>query len=289
MYFLCVTMSPKGSGETAMKRFDEVYFVNYHTYEDLRLYEVGSFRCSPCYHYGPVVREHYVLHFIREGRGFLHMGGVDFPVQKDQAFITPPQELIYYEADSENPWDYIWIILNGKKAMDLFYEMGYSRKNPIYIPAYPCPEISQCMHFLLQNFHKEYQCIGTLYQLFHYLIASSSSRQEPVTSEDRILPYIRKIVNFISEKYAEPIKISDIANYCGLNRSYLTRIFKYATNDTPQEYLIHYRINKARELLTTTDLPIQHIARSVGYPDPFAFSKLFKKKTGLSPTDYRKK
>lgn len=96
-------------------------------------------------------------------------------------------------------------------------------------------------------------------------------------------------MNFISEKYAEPIKISDIANYCGLNRSYLTRIFKYATNDTPQEYLIHYRINKARELLTTTDLPIQHIARSVGYLDPFAFSKLFKKKTGLSPTDYRKK
>lgn len=272
-----------------MKHFDECYFVNYHTYEDLRLYEVGSYCCPPRYHYGPIVREHYVLHFIREGTGFLRMGKKEFPVYKNEAFITPPQELIYYEADPKDPWHYIWLIVNGDKAEELFQEMGVSRENPIFTPSYPCPEISQCMHTLLYNRNHEYQCIGTLYQLFHYMITSSVHRQEQISDEAPALSYIHKAIHFIQEKYAEPIKITDIAEYCGLNRSYLSRIFKEAANDTPQEYLIRYRINKACELLARTKLPIQHIACSTGYSDPFAFSKIFKQKTGLSPSTYRER
>ena len=55
----------------------------------------------------------------------------------------------------------------------------------------------------------------------------------------------------------------------------------------PQEYLIFYRVKKAKQLLKDPDLPIQHIAYSVGYNDPFAFSKVFKKETGISPSQYR--
>ena len=203
------------------------------------MYEVGSYRCPPCYSYGPVVREHYVLHFIREGKGFLRLGGKAFPVHQNQAFITPPDELLYYEADEKEPWSYIWIIINGKKVPDLFHQAGITIENPIYTPAYPCPEIGNCMQSLLVNMGNEYQCIGTLYQLFHFLIASSSDRHLPETDGDASLPYIRKAIQFITEKYPEPIKI-------------------------------------------------QHIANSVGYPDPFAFSKIFKQKTCLSPTEYRK-
>jgi len=215
------------------------------------------------------------------------MNKKEFPVKKNQAFITPPDELIYYEADEEEPWDYIWIILNGEKAAGLFYEMGFSRNHPIYTPAYSCPEVFHCMNSLLCNRDREYECIGTLYRLFDYMIASSTHRRMKEQKEDSVLPYIRKAISFINEKYSESIKVQDIAEYCGLNRSYLTRIFKYATNETPQDYLIRYRIDKARKLLTTTDLPIQHIAYSVGYPDPFAFSKLFRQKTGIPPTKYR--
>lgn len=270
-----------------MKHFDECYFVNYHTYEDLRLYEVGSYCCPPCYHYGPIIREHYVLHFIREGTGFLRMNEKEFPVFKDQAFITPPNELIYYEADPAEPWNYIWIILNGNKVESFFQEMGVSPANPVFTPAYPCPDISRHMHELLYHRDHEYLCIGTLYQLFHSMIAGSLYRQEQSSHEDSSPFYIHKAIRFIQEKYAEPIKITDIAAYCGLNRSYLSRMFKDTTGDTPQEYLIRYRINKARELLTTSKWPVQHIACSVGYPDPFAFSRLFKQKTGLSPTAFR--
>lgn len=269
------------------KPYDECYFVNYQSYEDLRLYEVGSYECPPSYHFGPILRDHYILHFIRKGKGFLRMGEKDFPVEPNQAFITPPRELIYYEADRENPWSYIWIIFNGKKAIELLHEMGFSKQTPIFSPTLPCPEISQCMEVLLQNHGREYLCIGMLYQLFYHMIQTSRYKIEKKAKQNDVLPYIQKALDYITEKYSEPIKIHEIAEYCGLNRSYLTRIFRDATGETPQEYLIRHRINKAQMLLHTTHFPVQHIAYSVGYTDPFAFSKLFKQKTGMSPSTYR--
>ena len=104
---------------------------------------------------------------------------------------------------------------------------------------------------------------------------------------DKSLLYIRNAILFIRKRYQEPIKVQEIADFCGLDRSYLCKIFKHATNYTPQEYLIFYRIKKAKLLLRDPELPVQHIAYSVGYNDPFAFSKVFKKETGISPSQYR--
>ena len=61
------------------------------------------------------------------------------------------------------------------------------------------------------------------------------------------------------------------------------------TGISPQEYLLDYRIRKACELLQNTDLPIAHIARSVGYEDSLYFSRLFKQHMKSSPSSYRHK
>jgi len=57
---------------------------------------------------------------------------------------------------------------------------------------------------------------------------------------------------------------------------------------SPQEYLINFRIEIASELLRTTTEPIGSIAVAVGYSDPLTFSKAFRKKTNMTPTEYRK-
>lgn len=90
------------------------------------------------------------------------------------------------------------------------------------------------------------------------------------------LTYIQNTICFIRQKYSDPIRIQDIADYCGLNRSYLTRLFKHATGYTPQEYLAQYRINQAKQLLEENSMSIQHIAYCVGYNDAFTFSKLLR-------------
>ncbi len=271
-----------------IKPYDECYFVNYQAYDDLSLYEVGSYKCPPCYHYGPILRKHYVLHYIREGHGFLRLGDETFTVTSGQAFITPPGELLYYEADDKDPWSYIWIIFNGAKAYPLLQKMGFSTQNPLYTPRHTSEDVSRCMETLLVRHSDEYLCIGTLYQLFSHMISTSDAKIPNKGEAHSVSSYVKKAMEYINEKYAEPIRIEDIAGYCGLNRSYLTRIFKDNIGETPQQYLIRHRLDRACLLLKSTDYPILHIAYSVGYADPFAFSRLFKQKKGMSPSDYRK-
>ncbi len=80
-----------------------------------------------------------------------------------------------------------------------------------------------------------------------------------------------------------------MADYIGINRTYLTSIFKEKMDKSPQEFLMQVRMSKACELLLNTDVPINVVAREVGYEDQMAFSKMFRKKNGLSPDQYRKK
>ena len=99
--------------------------------------------------------------------------------------------------------------------------------------------------------------------------------------------YVKNVISYIQLKYAEPIKIEAIAYACGLNRSYLTRLFKEATGYSLQEYLIIYRMKVASKLLTESDLAIQEIANKVGYSDAFTFTKAFKRHSGKSPSEFR--
>ena len=84
------------------------------------------------------------------------------------------------------------------------------------------------------------------------------------------------------------IQISDIAEYIGITRSYLFHIFKQNLNIAPKEYLLQYRMDKAKEFLEETRDSIQDIASNVGYHDSLAFSKMFRHVVGESPSQYRK-
>ena len=105
-----------------------------------------------------------------------------------------------------------------------------------------------------------------------------------MTAED----YVNYAVRFIESNYSG-VKVSDVADYIGINRTYLTAIFRTHMNMSPQEFLMQVRMEKSRELLIKTDVPIYVVAQEVGYQDQLAFSKVFRKKNGLSPEQYRKK
>ncbi|QUI25443.1 DNA-binding response regulator [Vallitalea pronyensis] len=100
--------------------------------------------------------------------------------------------------------------------------------------------------------------------------------------------YIKTIKAYIEKHYADDIKADDLAVEVNLTPSYFSTFFKSETGQTYKNYLIDYRLTKARELLTTTTLHVVEIAQLVGYPNENYFSKLFKQKMGMSPTQYRK-
>ena len=93
--------------------------------------------------------------------------------------------------------------------------------------------------------------------------------------------------SFIEQNYALPITVEDMANRCNLDRSYFGKVFKDMIGQSPQDFLIRYRMSKATSLLTSTSLSIGDISVQVGYPNQLHFSRAFRNIYGMSPRQYR--
>ena len=95
-------------------------------------------------------------------------------------------------------------------------------------------------------------------------------------------------VNYFHENYSKPISVSDYAQDLGLSVSWFTRSFREYAGTSPAQYLISLRISAAQSLLETTDHNVTEISELVGYDNPLYFSRLFRKQTGMSPSDFRR-
>jgi AraC-like DNA-binding protein/mannose-6-phosphate isomerase-like protein (cupin superfamily) len=102
------------------------------------------------------------------------------------------------------------------------------------------------------------------------------------------LVQIGKAINYIETNFNTNIYIQQLAEISFMSIRNLQRIFKDATGLSPNEYLLEHRIQQASKLLMETDFDIYNISGQVGIADWIHFSKIFKKKFGVSPTKYRK-
>ena len=127
-------------------------------------------------------------------------------------------------------------------------------------------------------------CIGVVLFVMVCILMKKEDTQNKYALEVRR----KKAIQYRNTKYCESIMVQQIADPCGVDRAYLSKIFKYATGKTLQEYLIQFRIKRAKQLLKDTDLSVKYVSYSVGYNDPFTFSKVFKKQEGVSPSVWRK-
>lgn len=101
---------------------------------------------------------------------------------------------------------------------------------------------------------------------------------------------VEQILNFFEEHYSDRISLEQIAENMYLSPFYISKIFKSETGDTPIRHLIDIRLEKAMELFKEGGTgSIQEVAASVGYDDAYHFSKLFKKRYGISPSQAKKK
>jgi AraC-like DNA-binding protein len=129
--------------------------------------------------------------------------------------------------------------------------------------------------------------LGHLYIFLSLLIRNNRSTTSAIAKSGNRENHCKRAIEFISRNYSGDISIRDIASNMGLDRSYLYTIFMKTLNMSPQDFLIHYRLDRAVELMGKPELDIGDISRSVGYDDPLAFSRIFKKKKGVSPSLFR--
>lgn len=118
-----------------------------------------------------------------------------------------------------------------------------------------------------------------------HLIILDNNYEKKVASSAKLLSDVNE---YISEHYTETIYLEDLAKYCHLSKYYFAHQFKVITNLTFYEYLIVYRLDIAKNLLSTTKLPISEIAMQSGFATVRSFNRVFKENFDCSPTQYRK-
>ncbi|MCH7760872.1 helix-turn-helix transcriptional regulator [candidate division TA06 bacterium] len=100
---------------------------------------------------------------------------------------------------------------------------------------------------------------------------------------------VNEAIDFLVKNSKRPISSKDVSRYVGMHRSSFCRLFKKELGVTPTAYLNLMRINASKELLSTSDLTVEKIARRVGFPNPRHFRGLFKRYVGESPKEFRRK
>ena len=106
--------------------------------------------------------------------------------------------------------------------------------------------------------------------------------------EKRLNSYIERSVNYIAEHFAEEIKMSDVADECGLSESHFRRIFEESMSMKPLDYLNMIRIDKACEIIQNKDYAMEEVGFRVGYQTPSTFNRNFKKLTSKTPYQWKK-
>lgn len=257
---------------------------------DLKLYYCGTEKCIPNHYWGPAIKEHFKIHYIHKGKGIFRLGNETYHLKEGQGFLICPSVISYYKADDKEPWSYSWCAFDGINAESYLARANLTIKNPI-LEYNKDDKVSESFKKMIQASKMEKSSDLRLQSLLYLFLATiideavlDPSYKESKTNKNM---YINEAIDFIQINCSHKIRISELAKFIGLDRKYISKLFKDIVGVTIQDYLISFRINKAKEMMKDIQLSIGDISRSVGYDNPLIFSKTFKKINGLSPSKYR--
>ncbi|RUT45189.1 AraC family transcriptional regulator [Paenibacillus anaericanus] len=260
---------------------------------DLNLLFFGKEECLPSHTWGPGLRDSYILHYIHSGCGIFGRGEQSHFLTAGQGFLIPPSTIVHYQANENDPWTYSWVGFNGLHAKSFMQRANLSPPYLVYDTGKDSRPHFESFYDDLLNARSlrngDVLSQSILYRLMAELISSSKAPLPDTKPSPSKESYLNQAIGFIENNYSQKISILDIAASVGLDRTYLSSLFKIKFGVSLQTFLLEYRINRATELLRNPELSVSDISRSVGYADPFLFSKMFKKVTGSSPRNSRDK
>lgn len=241
------------------------------------------------YHYRERLKgvEEYILIYCLEGQGTIEVPQKKINLNRGDIFCIPKKTPHRYYANAKNPWSILWMhfdtllneefSLSEQRMIKIDVKERYSLLQSHFINIFELgskvqtPEIIICTSQLMRLILSE----------IYYLTDRTASQQTNL--------YLVRCIAYMNDNITNNLSLNDLANHLEISASYLNSIFKDHTNASPIEYFINLRIEQACKYLRLTELHIYEIAKKVGYQDPYYFSRLFKKTTGYSPKDYRKK
>lgn len=228
----------------------------------------------------------YLVFYTLSGAGEVYQGGQLIRVGKGQALLldcSKPHR--FRTAHDRRHWYHLWANIDGEGVRTLAPLISVGRTEAITVLD---SEIRQGFDAIFSKIEQENaRSITALGLGVHQILSSMVS----ASADDDDVPWSQTPVgiaqSYVAQHYVENITVADMASAASVSSSYLIRLFKRSLGTTPYNYLLRFRITKARELLDETNKPVVQIAHDVGFSNESNFSFRFSKMVGQSPRAYR--
>lgn len=236
----------------------------------------------------------YVLLYCFEGRGHYRINSEAYSIHANQYCILPAGKTHVYWSDETDPWTLYWVHFTGDHA--IFFSEGAEKPQNIQ----PCTNsrIRERNHIFEEIFatledgcYKENLRYAS--SLLHYYLASmrylTLFRNADNRKENEERDIVSAAIHYMQENLEKKLTLADLSTYSGYSTSYLSKLFKRKTGQSPLNYFNLLKIRFACRILKDTDMKINQICFKIGIIDSYYFSRFFSKIMGMPPMAYRKK
>ncbi|HEX5652942.1 MAG TPA: AraC family transcriptional regulator [Chitinophagaceae bacterium] len=249
--------------------------------------------------YYPKARDHYTyrkkglpenfIFYCTDGYGWYQLGDQRYEVGPNEFFILPQNQEHAYGSKQDHPWTIYWIHFGGE-ALATFNETQavQSHFRPFNVKGGD--------HFI-SIFNKIYKSLQLGYSidnllfanmsLAHYLTLFIYNSRHFETTEPGRMDCVDSAILFMQEHINENISLNDLSSLYNYSVSRFSNLFKQKTGYAPIEYFLQMKMQKASQQLDFTNQSVKEIAFSLGFDDPYYFSKRFRTIIGVSPKKYR--
>ncbi|MGM0126196.1 AraC family transcriptional regulator [Enterococcus sp. AZ194] len=253
--------------------------------------EIGHFKAHQPYF---TEREHlpsYLIKFTLQGEGLLRYKNQSYSIKSGDLFFIDCNEYQYYQTVSEDYWEMDWVHFSGAQSA-LFYEEFIKNDCPVFHTE-GTPK-TNAIHLILEQLlalqtqphaQTDYHSSILLHQLLNEALLQKYQQD---FSYEAIPKHILDMRVFLDAHFAETLSLEDLETIFHINKYQLNKEFSKFIGLPPIKYQINKKISYSKDLLRYSEKSIKEISLEVGLENFAYFSRLFKKRTGLTPSQYRK-
>lgn len=226
---------------------------------------------------------------VVSGRGsYRHGSDAPVPIEPGSMFTVFPGPVFTYGPTPGPAWEEYYFCAVGT-GVKRWVDWGWFPANgAVHAMATPAPVVEGFRELLRVQRRGEPGDADRAVTLAERLLVEMYHARETVRHARRADPSMAAVMTHCQQQFTRPVDFAELAAEHAMSYSSLRQRIKQITGVPPAQYLIHLRCQKAQALLSDTDLTIKAIGAAVGIPDPYAFSRTFKKCVGLAPDLYRR-
>ena len=252
-------------------------FVEYNEEDILYISEYGMENISENAHWGKGSRNVYIIHYVLRGEGYYN--GVK--VKENQGFFIEANKVHEYHSSGKKPWEYFWIVLNGSSAFEICKRYISPDKKGIFDYDFK----SKLKTFADGFFGMQYKISQAKAKSVFWMLMSYHEKNEKTDGNK----YVTEAKKYMEQHCYRPLGICEVANILHISDRYLYNLFVKFEGISPKKYLNSLKVKKAQSMLKETPASVTEVAVSVGFEDVLTFSRFFKKETGMSPSEFKRK